>query len=347
MHTNSALFASIVSLGVLFNQPSQAQPVIEGPQVQWNLSTWGTSRAFTAGIEEVTKLVRQHTGGKFNIKIHYGEVLSKSRENLDGISIGAFEAATVCSFFHPGKNPAAMVLSLPFLPIADWHVSKHVREAAMRHPTILAEMQRWGAKPYLSTLQPIFQVMGTGTPPRRLVDWEGKRVRAAGAMGRAMEKLGATPISVPSTEVFTAIERGTIDAAAFPYYAHAAYQVHTVADWFTSNLSPGSGECNVVFNIDAYDKLPKQYKQLLEDVKEQAYEAQIRAYQESDTKDLATFKSGLTEIRYSDEELAEFRERAGRPVWNDWVKDNQRKFDAEKLLKFILAEIEEANTTRQ
>ncbi|MEO1694918.1 MAG: C4-dicarboxylate ABC transporter substrate-binding protein, partial [Pseudomonadota bacterium] len=66
--------------------PAQAAEV-DGPALTWNMSLWGKKRAFTAGAEKLSELLKEKTGGKFNLVLHYGGALSKSRENLDGISI--------------------------------------------------------------------------------------------------------------------------------------------------------------------------------------------------------------------------------------------------------------------
>ena len=60
------------ALIALFGTGVAAQTV-DGPAVNWNLSTWGKQRAFTAGMESVAKQLADRTGGKFQIKIHYGE----------------------------------------------------------------------------------------------------------------------------------------------------------------------------------------------------------------------------------------------------------------------------------
>ncbi len=65
----------------------------------WNVSLWGKRRAFTENVEKLAELVEARTNGDFKLNISYGG-LSKSRENLDGISIGAFEMAQFCSFYH-------------------------------------------------------------------------------------------------------------------------------------------------------------------------------------------------------------------------------------------------------
>ena len=85
--------------------------------VQWELSVWGPPRAYTKSVETLASEVEEKSGGNFKIRIHYAEAISPAKENLDGIKLGAFEAASFCASYHPGKNPAMTGLDLPFLPL--------------------------------------------------------------------------------------------------------------------------------------------------------------------------------------------------------------------------------------
>ncbi len=335
------------ALAALFSTGIAAQTV-DGPAVNWNLSTWGKQRAFTAGMESVAKQLEERTGGKFKIKIHYGEALSRDRENLDGIKLGAFQMAQFCNFYHPGKNPAWMVFTLPFLELGDWDVGTAVRKAMLKHPAFIKDMDQWNAMPYMSGLLPQYEFMGKGKPPETLEGWKGLRVRAGGGLGDARKILGAVLSTVPATETYTGMERGTMDAVSLPYtYAHASYQLHTIADWYTNNMSPGTSECAAVINKDAYAALPPQYKKLLEEALPKAYRDQINAYVEIDKTNLPIFKAKLKEILYSEAELKRFREVAGTPVWEKWVADNKDKFDAQNVLDTVLAEIEKAKKAKK
>jgi tripartite ATP-independent transporter DctM subunit len=115
--------------------------------------------------------------------------LSKSKENLDGLKLNAFEGAAFCNFYHPGKDPAFMVFSLPFLPLGDPRVDKYVRGKMMSHPAMIADMARWNAMPYVPGLLPQYELVGKGKPPTKLEDWKGLRVRAGGGLGSAMKML--------------------------------------------------------------------------------------------------------------------------------------------------------------
>lgn len=323
-------------LAVAIGGPSASAAEVEGPELKWNVSLWGKPRAGTVIADELAEQVSAKTGGKWTMSLHYGEALSKARENLDGLAIGAFEAAMFCNFYHPRKNPALMSLTLPFLPMSSWEDNRQIREAVYAHPAVVKELGRWNAVAYTSSFLPQYEFIGRGEAPLGLQDWRGMTVRAGGGLGQAMQRLGATPASSTATEVYTGVQQGTMDAAAFPFtYSHVSYRIHEVADWFTGNLSPGTADCPLAFARTAYAALPAQYRMLLDDVKEDVIRAQVQAYVDADRVNLPMLKETLTEIRYTDDQLAEFRATAGKPVIDAWIEDNQERFDARGLVQSI------------
>ena len=339
-----AMGATTVALTFAINIDIAPAQIVDGPTVEWRHSNWGKRRANTEGIEKINAILKERTGGKFTIKIGYGEMFSKDKENLDSIKLNAIEMADMCNFYHPGKNPAWMVFSLPFLPYVSLEASAEAADAMLKHPLLVADMAQWNAMPYFFTILPQYEFMGKGKPPKTLDDWKGLRVRAPGAVGEAFVKLGASLSTVPAVELYTALERGTVDAASFPFtYAHAAYQLHTISNWYTSNLAPGNAGCSAVVNKEAFAKLPPQYQQLLMEARPEANKAMIAAYREADKIYLPAFKQKLTEIKYSDDDIKKFRELAAKPVWEKWVTDNKAKFDAQGLLDALLKELEMAN----
>ena len=336
MGTFGAVRIFLLTAFVLFGVQTTVGQTVDGPRLNWDVSLWGKPRAGTAVADALAAVVEERTGGAWRLKLHYGEALSKARENLDGIAIEAFQAAMFCNFYHPRKNPALMVLTMPFLPMSDWDANRLIREAVYAHPAVVKEMARWNAMIYTSTFLPQYELLGRGEPPADLEGWKGLTVRAGGGLGQAMKLLGATPASSTATEVYTGVQQGTMDAASFPFtYGHVSYRIHEVAEWFTGNLSPGTADCPLVFGISAYRALPPQYKQLLADVKEEVISAQIQAYVDVDATNLPMLQESLREIRYTEAQLAQFRARAGQPVIDAWIDDNSRRFDALGLVEAV------------
>jgi TRAP-type mannitol/chloroaromatic compound transport system substrate-binding protein len=331
LSTRTCIAAAVMTAVATFSATAAAQ------KVEWKFSMWGKQRAFTKGIEVLAEQVAKGSGGNFTIRLGYAETFSKDRENLDSIKLKAIDGAHFCNFYHPGKNPAFMVFSLPFLPLGDWDVSLKARNELFKHPALVADMDNWDAMTYASTLLPQYEFMGKGTPPTTLAAWKGKRVRAGGGIGDAMEVLGAIKTTTTATEVYTAMERGTMDAASFPYtYSHVAYRIHEIADWYTTNMSPGTAECPIVFSKDSWARLPAQYKKLITDAKAEVDREQVKAYVEIDKKNLPMFQQRLKPVTYTKEQLAEFRRVAGKPVWDKWIEENKGRFNGQELIDVIL-----------
>lgn len=333
-----AWLGMIVAAGVAGASASVVAQTVDGPKVTWKLGTWGKTRAYTAGIEAVKKHVEEKTGGNFSITIGY-ESFGGPKELLDILKVGGIDATTICSSYHPEKTPAYTVLDLPFLPLPSFDVQDKVHDAVHAHPAIRKEFEGWNAQPYFSGLLPQYEFIGKGKPPKALDDFKGMRVRAIGGIGDAMKRLGAVPTSVDATEVYTAMERGTVDAASFPStYSHGSYKTYEVGKWFTENMSPGTQACPALVNIDSYKRLPPQYQKLLADAKPVAAAALKKAYGDADDKFIPLFKQKkLTFVRFTDAELAQFRKIGAEPVWEEWVQKREAAgMPGRELLKLVL-----------
>lgn len=313
-------------------------------KVNWNYSIWGNPRAFTRGIETLVEFLEEKTDGNFQIMVHYGEAISPARENLDGLSIGAFESTHLCTSYHPGKNPIGTALDLPFLPIETLEQVRDVHGAFQHFEPWVDEMKRWNAIPLYAGFLPRYEFMGRGEPPRKVEDWDGKRVRALGGIGEAMRRLGSVPTTVPAPELYQALERRVVDAASFPFsYAFGAYRLHEIAAWYTWNMALGSVHCPTVVNIAAFEALPAEYQELLWEGVAVAYQGLLEAYRDADEKWIPIYDERLERITYSDEEIAAIRDVGAEPVWNDWVQEMEGKgLPGQETLNFILEEAEKA-----
>ncbi|MEM8776533.1 MAG: C4-dicarboxylate ABC transporter substrate-binding protein, partial [Pseudomonadota bacterium] len=230
----------------------------EALAVEWNVSLWGKRRAFTEHVEKLAELVAEKTNGDFTMNISYGG-LSKNKENLDGISIGAFEMAQFCAGYHRDKNRVITVLELPFLGVANLDEEVAVSSAVYGHPAAAEEMAQWNARLLMTSPMPQYNIVGTGEPRDELAEFDVMRVRATGGLGKAFEAVGGVPTSVTATEAYQAMESGVVDTVAFAQHAHLSFGTINQADWWTANLNPGTVNCPVVVNIDAYEGLSDEH----------------------------------------------------------------------------------------
>ena len=288
---------------------------------EWNVSVWGKRRAFTEHVHKLGELLEQKTNGEFTLNISYGG-LSKNRENLDGISIGAFEMAQFCAGYHADKNRVVTVLELPFLGVENLTQEVAVSAAVYAHPAATEEMAQWNAKLLMTSPMPQYNLVGTGEPRTTLSDFEGMRVRATGGLGKAFAAVGSVPTSVTATEAYQAMESGVVDTVAFAQHAHLSYGTINRADWWTENLNPGTVNCPVVVNIDAYDSLSDAHRAVLDE----SVDESIAYYLENYGKLLQRWDEILTEkgvekVTISDSELSAFRAKAADPIRAAWIAD--------------------------
>jgi len=334
----SAVAGAAILSGAAALTSASAQEV-KGPKVSWKFNVWGKSRAFTKDVEAWAKYVDEKTGGNFKIKVYYGDQLGGRKQNLDNIKAGVFESAKICAAYSPAKNQALTVLNMPFVPIKNFEHQRKVAESIHNHPIAVKELKdKWNVMVFSSSQLPQYEFMGRGEAPKTLADWKGMTVRALGGLADAMRMLGTSIATMTAPEVYQALDRGAADAVSFPStYAHSAYKIDEVADWFTTNLAPGTNDCPNIMSIAAWEKLPPQYQKLMMEAKEIGYAALKEAYSSKDKENLPKWRKHLTEVVYTDAELANFQKIGGQPVYDKWVADNKDKFDAQGLLDTMLA----------
>ena len=293
----------------------------EAAATEWNVSVWGKRRAFTEHVEKLAELVSAKTNGEFTMNVSYGG-LSKNRENLDGISIGAFEMAQFCAGYHRDKNPTITVLELPFLGVANLEEEVAVSHAVYDHPAVQADLGRWNAKLLMTSPMPQYNIVGTGEPRDELSEFEGMRVRATGGLGKAFEAVGGVPTSVTATEAYNAMESGVVDTVAFAQHAHLSFRTIDIAEWWTENLNPGTVNCPVVVNVDAYNDLSDAHRAALDESVPEAIDHYLANYAELITKwEGILAEKGVKKVTVADDVIAEFRKVAADPIREQWIKD--------------------------
>ncbi|MGH1414891.1 MAG: C4-dicarboxylate ABC transporter substrate-binding protein [Pelagimonas sp.] len=316
----------------------------EAMATEWNVSLWGKRRAFTEHVEKLAELVNEKTNGEFTLNISYGG-LSKNKENLDGISIGAFEMAQFCAGYHRDKNPSITVLELPFLGVTSLRQEVELSMAVYQHPAVIEDLGRWEATLLMPSPLPQYNLVGVGDAPSTLADFAGLSVRATGGIGKAMETIGAVPTSMSASEVRQAMDSGIVKAVSFAPHAHMSFGTVENGTWWTTNLNPGTVNCPVVVNNDALADLSDEHRDALLGSVDEALEHYITSY-ETKTMDAwgpALEERGITSVTFTDDELAAFKDAAAAPAAAAWIEDNTaRGLPAQELYDLVTGMIAEA-----
>ena len=326
------LLSLVIALGLL-------PPSIQAADtVKWDLALFG-SPAFRVAGESFADYVNKNSDGSFQITVHKG-TLSPSREILDNLSIGAFQLGYVVSSYHPGKNPLISVLDLPFLPFNSMEDRARTSEALFKHPAVKAEFNRWKTVPIMAVVQPNYEIMGKGNPPKSLDAFKGMRIKATSGIGNALAKFGASRISMTGSEQYNGLQTGVIDAVAATPSAHGGWKLYELSKWYTVGMKAGSAHVSLVANADAYKGLSDKHKALIEEAKKHAYSETIKAQsQAAATYEPTLKKLKLQRIDVPDTMLQELRANAAKPVWDSFVSNLDKKgLPGQEILDFVMTE---------
>jgi len=293
---------------------------------QWDVSLWGKRRAFTEHVEKLAELVSAKTNGDFTLNISYGG-LSKNKENLDGIAIGAFQMAQFCAGYHRDKNPSITVLELPFLGVNSLEQERSISQAVYQHPAVQKDLARWNATLLMPSPLPQYNIVGVGDAPKTLNDYAGLSVRATGGIGKAMAAVGAVPTSMSASEVRQALDSGVVKAVAFAPHAHMSFGTVEAGKWWTTNLNPGTVNCPVVVNSDALADLSDAHRATLLGSVDESLDHYIATYNGKTMNAWGpTLEAkGIQSISYTDAELEAFKAKVAGPAAASWVADNTAK----------------------
>lgn len=304
---------------------------------QWDVSLWGKRRAFTEHVEKLAELVEERSNGEFVLNVSYGG-LSNNKENLDGISIGAFEMAQFCAGYHRDKNPSITVLELPFLGVTSLEQEAALSKALYQHPAVVKDLGRWNATLLMPSPLPQYNIAGVGEAPITVADFKGMRVRATGGIGEAMAAVEAVPTSMSATEVRQSLDAGVINAVAFAPHAHMAFGTVETAKWWTTNLNPGTVNCPVVVSTDALNSLSDEHRGILLGAVDESLDYYIEYY---NSKTMASWQpkldeKGIVSVSFTDAELSELRERVAAPARVEWIAEMTDKgLPAQELIDLV------------
>ncbi len=156
-------------------------------------------------------------------------------------------------------------------------------------------------------------------PVRTLKDLQGLKLRTAGAWLEISKSMGAAPVTTPGGEIYTALERGTIDATEWgTLWENITPGFDKVAKYvIIPGIHQPTAPFELVINKNSWGKLSKADQQIIKDAAFMTTMDSWLTIGHEDAKALEYYKSKGNEII----ELAPEVQYAGREAGLKWASD--------------------------
>lgn len=313
--------------GVTLAAPAVAQ---QGAKVHWRLASVAptTQDILHNSGRNVSKFVAEATGGQFIIDFFGPNDIVPPLQIFDAVSQGTIEMGYYPSYFSLGKDPAfALGSSLPFGPTA------RIQRAWFRAGglDLLNEF-------YANYNTVMFPGGNTGAQMagwfRRKInskeDLAGLKMRVAGLGGEVMSRLGVIPQQLPTSDVYSALERGTIDAVEVsgPFDDERFGFDKVCPYYYYPGFNEGSAEVVFFVNSKAWNALSSEYKAILRMACNEAADIVLNRYDTEQTEPLKRLIAKGVQLSQFPAEIAE----AARPVAMALYEEFSRKSPAFKKI---------------
>ncbi|MFC1885879.1 C4-dicarboxylate TRAP transporter substrate-binding protein [Thermodesulfobacteriota bacterium] len=171
-----------------------------------------SSQVAVEGYVNFAKSLKKASNGEVNFEVHVGGVLLPAKETLQGVGRGVAALGEITAAYIPADLPVNNVLGDLGFTATDSFVSAFtLTDVRINNAKITEEWNKhnivYGGTFSTSTYH--FQTM---KPIRRLADAKGLKIRASvGAQVEFLKSIGAVPVSVPGSDIYSGLERGSID----------------------------------------------------------------------------------------------------------------------------------------
>lgn len=266
-----------------------------------------------------------------SLRVYPGESLFKARDQWPALVRGRLDITALPLDYVSGRYPQFSATLMPGL-VKDY-----------------AHVERLNASPFMDEIRRIIEeagvvvladawVAGGFVSSRNCILWpediEGQVTRAAGpAFERMLVGAGASISSMPSSEIYTAMQTGVLDAANTSAQSFMSFRIHEQAECYTA---PGAHTLwfmyePVLMAKDSWERLDAAQQAALSAAADSAAEWFHEETQRTDAEAEEVFReAGVEVVHMTGEQAAAWREIAERTsyrVFADEVPDGQELLD--------------------
>ena len=299
-----------------------APAIVKAQQAaKWKMqSMWSSAELTYKAFEDLCTHINKLCAGKLEITPFAAGAVTGVFETLDAVNAGVLQGHASWAGYFSGKDPGLAVISdFVFGYQHPWQAEawfyhrgglQMLRTAYAKYNVYPVGVSWWGVESVVSK-----------KPLTKMEDFKGVKFRSPqGMTAEILTKLGASIVVLPGGEVYSALDKGVVDAADWATLSmNQRMGFHEVAKYPTKLFhSMPVQEFSV--NMDAWKKLPDDLKALLATATREWTWDQIQRIAVDDArvaKELAA--KGVVAATWPDAEQAKIRALAEK-TWDEWSK---------------------------
>lgn len=210
--------------------------------------------------------VKEATGGRIEFVHHVSGSLVPARTTMQGVRDGVAAVGVVFPGYSPSEFPLANVVNdLAFTSQDEFAGVLAWIEVNFRHPKMQAEWKRNGGVFGGGYTTPTYQLICTKPVPD-LASAKGLKFRSAlGAHTEWIKEMQGVPVSVPIGDVYTGMERGSLDCALADLGNLDSLKLTEVSKTVTPLAMGGTNGASWVYNIPFWKKTSEADRRALFD----------------------------------------------------------------------------------
>jgi TRAP-type mannitol/chloroaromatic compound transport system substrate-binding protein len=257
--------ALVVSLGLSSLGLSALAHADDDKKYRWRLAeTWGPNfPIFGDTTKNMAKMVKEMSNGRLTIRIDSSNKHKSALGIFDFVKSGQYQMGHSASYYWKGKNFNTMFFTtVPFGMIAPEQHAWFYYGGGMELMKKVYDQYGILSFPGGNTGN---QMGGWFKKEINSVeDFKGLKMRIPGFAGEVLAKLGAKPTNIPSGELYTALERNTIDALEWVGPSlDLRMGFHKIAPYYYTGWHEPGTELQFMVNEKAYNSLPKDLQKIL------------------------------------------------------------------------------------
>ena len=210
--------------------------------------------------------IEDETNGRVKFETYFAATLINPRECFTEIAQGVADISALPIGLAPGgKLEVERALMGAFYGSADLEKIRSISESLRsEYPELESDWDEYGKIIAWSSLLP-FQLQST-KPINKIDDLGGMTIRAWPDVTPVFDKLGAESLTMPSPDVYSALQKGTLDGATSAWEQLKTYKWAEVTDYHIRlDMSTGGYAYTTVMNWDTWNSLPPDIQQVFED----------------------------------------------------------------------------------